>query len=98
MFFAALAQVHTELPPRESDGFVIITDASDAGMLDIHDRRPVVLSPEDARKWLQEDLSAERALELTKNSRPIEDFEWYPVSAAVGNIKNQGPKLIERIA
>lgn len=97
MYFAALAQVHTDLQPHEGDGFVIITDASDAGMLDIHDRRPVVLSPEDAREWLQEDLPAERALELARHSRPVEDFEWYPVSAAVGNVKNQGPELIERV-
>ena len=45
MFFAALAQVHIDLEPDDGDGFVIITDASDAGMVDIHDRRPVVLSP-----------------------------------------------------
>lgn len=42
MFFAGLAQVHPGLEPHEDDGFVIITDASDAGMVDIHDRRPVV--------------------------------------------------------
>ncbi|MCO8166198.1 SOS response-associated peptidase family protein [Pseudomonas sp. 21LCFQ02] len=97
MFFAALAQVHTDLQPHDGDGFVIITDASDAGMLDIHDRRPVVLDPEDAREWLQEDLPAERALELARHSRPVEDFEWYPVSPAVGNVKNQGSDLIRRV-
>ena len=42
MLFAGLAQVHPGLEPHEDDGFVILTDASDAGMADIHDRRPVV--------------------------------------------------------
>ena len=41
IFFAALAEVHTGLEPHEGDGFVIITAASDQGMVDIHDRRPV---------------------------------------------------------
>lgn len=94
MFFAALAQAHTDLEPHEGDGFVIITDASDKGMVDIHDRRPVVLGPEDAREWLEPGLSAERALELARHNRPVEEFEWYPVGKAVGNVRNQGPELV----
>lgn len=97
MFFAALAQVHTGIEPHEGDGFVIITDANDAGMVDIHERRPVVLSPADAREWLESDLPAGRAMQLAQHSRPIEDFEWYGVGREVGNVKNQGPKLIEPI-
>jgi putative SOS response-associated peptidase YedK len=96
MFLAALAQVHTDMETNEGDGFVIITDASDKGMVDIHDRRPVVLGPEDAREWLELDLSAERALELARHTRPVEDFEWYPVGREVGNVRNQGPALIVR--
>jgi putative SOS response-associated peptidase YedK len=98
MFFAALAQVHTDLEPHEGDGFVIITDASDEGMVDIHDRRPVVLSPEDAREWLEPDLPAERALELVRHCRPVEDFEWFEVGKAVGNVRNQGAELIAPLA
>ncbi|MDX4107640.1 SOS response-associated peptidase, partial [Klebsiella pneumoniae] len=26
-----------------------------------------------------------------------DDFKWHPVSRAVGNVKNQGPELIEAI-
>jgi len=50
MFFAPLAEVHQGLEPDPQDGFVIITADSDQGMVDIHDRRPVVLSPEHARE------------------------------------------------
>lgn len=50
MFFAALAEVHPGLEPHEGDGFVIITAANDQWMVNIHDRRPVVLAPEHARK------------------------------------------------
>ena len=98
MFFGALAQAQPGLEGREGDGFVIITAASDQGMVDIHDRRPLVLSPERAREWLAQDLASHRAEELAKECcRPSEDFEWYAVSKDVGSVKNQGAKLIQSV-
>lgn len=44
LFFAALAEVHHDVEPDERDGFVIITAAADQGLLDIHDRKPLVLT------------------------------------------------------
>ena len=67
-------------------------------MVDIHDRRPVVLATEHAREWLDQSLERERAEELALEfSQPTEDFEWYPVGKAVGNVKNQGPELIHPV-
>ena len=95
MFFAALAEVHAGLKPNEGDGFVIITAASDQGMVDIHDRRPVVFTPELAREWIEAGLDRDRAEELAVECcHPTAEFEWYPVGNAVGNVKNQGPVLI----
>ena len=96
MFFAVLAEVHLGLEPHEGDGFVIITAASDQGMVDIHDRRPMVFSPEHAREWMESDLDRKVAEELAlRCSQQTEDFEWYPVGSAVGNVINQGPELIK---
>lgn len=96
MFFGALAQVHPGLDPYDGDGFVIITAASDQGMVDIHDRKPLVLTPEHAREWIDPDLTPARAEEIAKECcQPVEDFEWYAVGKAVGNVRNQGPELIE---
>ena len=98
MFFGALAEVHTELEPHEGDGFVIITAASDQGMVDIHDRRPVVFSPKHAREWMESDLDRIIAEELAFSyCQPIELFEWFKVGKAVGNVKNQGSVLISDI-
>ncbi|WP_122434311.1 SOS response-associated peptidase [Pseudomonas viridiflava] len=95
MFFAALAQVHAELKPHEGDGFVIITAESDSGMVDIHDRRPVVLAAKDALEWIDQGLSAARAETIAREAcRPAEDFEWYEVGTAVGNVHNNGRELI----
>ncbi|MDC6538665.1 SOS response-associated peptidase family protein, partial [Pseudomonas syringae] len=98
MFFAALAQVHRGLEPHDGDGFVIITSASDSGMVDIHDRRPVVLTAEDARAWLDSETTPQKAEALAKeHCRIVDDFEWFPVDRAVGNVRNQGPELIQPV-
>lgn len=83
----------------EHDGFVIITADSAGGMIDIHDRRPVVLAPELAREWLDLDTPKERAEQMAmQQGEPAEAFEWFKVSPAVGNVRNQGPALIEAVA
>lgn len=95
MFFGALAQVSPGLEPHEGDGFVIITAASDQGMVDIHDRKPLVLTPEHAREWLDPRLAPERAQEIAAECcQPTEDFEWYAVGKAVGSVKHQGAELL----
>lgn len=95
MFYGALAHVTPGLEPHDEDGFVIVTAASDQGMVDIHDRRPLVLTPELANEWLDPELDEARAAEIAKDCcRDSADFEWFPVSREVGNVKNQGPQLI----
>lgn len=95
IFMAALAQVHAGLEPNEGDGFVIITAASDQGMLDIHDRRPLVLAPEQARAWLDPQLPADQAEQLAREQcLPVADFEWFAVSKDVGNMRNEGAQLL----
>ncbi|WP_043309573.1 SOS response-associated peptidase [Pseudomonas sp. ML96] len=95
-FFAAIGQFPEDgSEPREGDGFVIITADAEGGMVDVHDRRPVVLSPELAREWLDPATTLQRAEQmLLHQGRPAADFEWFKVDKAVGNVKNQGPQLI----
>ena len=96
LFFAGLAQVHPGLEPDDRDGFVIITAASDQGLVDIHERKPLVLAPEHAREWIDPDTSPKRATEIAlEHCRPAEHFHWYPVAKEVGNVRNQGQQLIE---
>nr|AAL92457.1 hypothetical protein [Pseudomonas syringae] len=95
MFFAALALVHRGLEPHDGEGFVIITSASDSGMVDIDDRRPVVLTADDGRAWLDSEATPQKAEALAKeHCRIVDDFEWFLVERAVGNARNQGPELI----
>lgn len=96
MYFAALGQVRPGLEPDERDGFVIITAASDAGMLDIHDRRPLVLTPELAREWIDPQTPTSRLAQIAQEGcRPVSDFRWHAVGRDVGNVRNDGARLIE---
>ncbi|MFV3415346.1 SOS response-associated peptidase [Pseudomonas sp. NY15436] len=82
--------------PAEHDGFVIITADAQGGMVDVHDRRPVVLSPELAAEWLDPATPKERAEQIALlQGEPAEAFEWFRVSTAVGNVRNQDRGLIE---
>lgn len=79
----------------EHDGFVIITADAQGGLVDVHDRRPVVFEPELAREWIAAGMPSEHAEQMVLNlGEPSEAFEWYKVSTAVGNVRNQGPELI----
>ncbi|MFV8958341.1 SOS response-associated peptidase family protein [Serratia fonticola] len=99
IFFAAIGRYHPDVAvPSDDDGFVILTAASDSGLLDIHDRRPVVLSPPAAREWIDPETTSSRAEELsTGAATPPDDFTWYPVGKSVGNIHNDNADLIKPI-
>lgn len=93
MFFACIGQ----FTGAENDGFVIITANSEEGMVDIHDRRPVVLGPDAAQEWLTPALPAPLAEDLAiHHSTPTSAFEWYAIDKAIGNVRNEGEHLIER--
>ena len=95
-FFAAIGDI-PQGNEEGAGGFAIITAASDQGMVDIHDRRPVVLPADVAREWMEPGLLPERAENLARHhDLQVDQFEWYPVGRAVGNVKNHGPELIAR--
>ncbi|WGK60055.1 SOS response-associated peptidase family protein [Pantoea sp. SS70] len=80
------------------EGFVIVTSSSNQGMVDIHDRRPLVIAADAIREWLSADTTPQRAEEIARDAAiPEKDFAWHPVSAKVGNIHNQGSELIEHV-
>lgn len=80
----------------EAEGFLIVTSAADKGLVDIHDRRPLVLSPEAAREWMRQDVGGKEAEEIIADGTvPADKFIWHAVTRAVGNVKNQGPELIK---
>lgn len=98
LFFACIGSAPYDRGD-ENEGFVIVTAAADQGLVDIHDRRPVVLTPDAAMAWLDQATSSAQAQVLARDGAlPAEQFAWHPVPMAVGNPRNQGANLIDPIA
>lgn len=100
IFFAAISRFHPDqVEPDDDEGFVIVTASADSGLLDIHDRRPLVMTLEASREWLDPNTSPARAVELaTRNTEPSEAFTWHPVEKSVGSVKNNTASLLEPIS
>ena len=98
LFLLALANFGPFEEHRAESGFVLVTDDASGGMLDIHDRRPVVLGAEDAALWLSPALSPQQALELARHAAvPAEAFEWHQVSKAVNRPNADGPQIVQPV-
>ena len=60
----------------ERGRYVVLTRSSEGEVADIHDRMPVVLEPEEARRWLREGkIGAAPELERTKVSPRVNRIE-----------------------
>ena len=96
IFFAGIGQFSEN--DNQTDGFMIITTEAQGKLNEIHERQPVILSPEFARHWLDNSITLEEADQiLLDNSFNPEKISWYKVNKAVGSVKNQGKYLIEAI-
>jgi putative SOS response-associated peptidase YedK len=78
-------------------GFVIVTQDCEGGMVDVHDRRPVVLEAEDAWRWMDVKTPVEEAAHIAQSrSLPIAEFVWWKVDRAVNRAdpNNDGKHLL----
>uniref|UniRef100_A8M3C5 Abasic site processing protein n=1 Tax=Salinispora arenicola (strain CNS-205) TaxID=391037 RepID=A8M3C5_SALAI len=75
----------------------IVTTAALGDLADVHDRMPLLVPPERWGAWLGPaerpgDLLAPPSLEW------LAGLEARPVGPAVGDVRNDGPSLVERVA
>jgi putative SOS response-associated peptidase YedK len=78
--------------------FAIVTTTSNELCGELHNRMPVVLKPETWPVWLGEEPADASSLKALLAPLPSDEMTCWPVSARVGNVKNNDPSLIERIA
>ncbi|MCY0387927.1 SOS response-associated peptidase family protein [Robbsia sp. Bb-Pol-6] len=100
LFFAGLSNVRLNsdhpLPEGTYDGFVIVTDASSGGMVDVHDRRPLAFRADEAQEWLDPSIDFERASHLANNAVTRSDaFTWFRVSTDVNKVGNNEARFNE---
>jgi putative SOS response-associated peptidase YedK len=72
---------------------VLTTEAEDA-VGHIHDRMPLTVDPERWSAWLDPGTPKDSLLGLLVPAQQG-NLEAYPVSVAVGNVRNNGPELVE---
>lgn len=74
----------------------ILTTGPNEVMAQIHDRMPVILSPEDYEDWLDADAEKDflRALMVPYNAK---EMRAHPVSTRVNSARNDGPELVEAV-
>ncbi len=72
--------------------FSIITTEANELMQDIHHRMPVILNPEDERKWISK-IAVNDALKLL-NPYPSELMKYFEVSKLVNSPNNDSPEIM----
>ena len=80
LFLAALAAPTEGRQLTPTAGFALVSADAEGGMVDIHDRRPISLSAQDALQWLDPGLTPQRALQLAHSAAlGPETFAWHAV-------------------
>jgi putative SOS response-associated peptidase YedK len=75
----------------------IITTAPNEPMAAIHDRMPVILSPDAWDTWLDRDNDDLELLGKLLVPSPPQIISMHPVSTDVNNVRNKGPELTQPI-
>jgi putative SOS response-associated peptidase YedK len=93
--FAGLYETWISPEGNKVSTCTIITTTPNKLMADIHDRMPVILPRSSEATWLNKEAPTADLVELMQ-PYPDEEMEAYPVSSAVGNVKNNSDELIKR--
>src|ERR1039457_1492840 len=78
------------------DTYTVITADPNELMESIHTRMPVILAPRDYERWMEPGEPSHPPIDLLR-PYPAEDMAAWPVSARVGNIRNNDPTLVEPV-
>ena len=92
--FAGLWESWTGPGGRRILSCAIVTTAANEFMASIHDRMPVILSPDSEAFWLDPDVQDTDALSELLTPYPSERMAAYEVSSVVNSAANDGPECV----
>jgi putative SOS response-associated peptidase YedK len=92
--FAGLAE-HWHRGEQTIDFCTIITTEPNRLMSDIHNRMPVILSPNDYDLWLDPEFEGKEKLLSMLRPCPADEMTACPVSTLLNNPRNENPECIE---
>lgn len=75
----------------------IVTTAANDMMKRIHDRMPVILTPETYNVWLNKTIKEPQQLKAILTPYATEAMTMYPVRNLVNNVRMDGPELIKAL-
>jgi putative SOS response-associated peptidase YedK len=75
----------------------ILTTSPNGLMAKIHDRMPVILSPNDYNAWLNPDERNPKQLAFLFEPFPVDELVAYPVNSVVNSTRNEVPQCIEPV-
>ncbi len=75
--------------------FSILTTEARGDLARIHDRQPVMLLPDERDAWMDADATRDELMAVIASPEPA--MAARPVGAAVGNVRNNDPSLIEAV-
>lgn len=85
----------TDPEGEQVNSFSILTSEPNELMMDIHDRMPVILKPENEALWLDRGTNEPEMIRHLMVPFLSDQMKAYPVSTRVGNVRNNDPDLIK---
>jgi putative SOS response-associated peptidase YedK len=82
----------------ESESCTIIVTSGNELMQSIHDRMPVILSPENWDSWLDTANTNKQGLQTLLTQYPADEMTAWPVSTVVNSPRHNGEECIGRVA
>ena len=96
--FAGLYERWTDAEGRHLWSVSILTGPALGPLAEIHDRMPLTVSRELLEPWLDQDVRAADQVRSLLDLEHAPAWDARPVGAGVGNVRNNGPELIEEIS
>ena len=96
MAFAGLWETWKS-PEGPLDSCTICTTEANDTMDHLHDRMPIILPRQSIDHWLDPKVSDPDELKPMLLQFPGDEMQSWPVGKGVGNVRNQGPALMEPI-
>ena len=97
LLMAAVSGWRPAAEPDKAHGMAIVTDDAAGGMIDIHDRRPVVLTADAAQEWADPSTTVSTAKAIMTAGRPESAFSWHRVTVRMNSARYQLPDAVEPI-
>ena len=80
------------------ESFTIVTTKAGEISAKVHDRRPVIIDPEDHHRWLDPGVNSVAELDPLLGRNEAVGLALRPVSTFVNSPKNNGPRCVEPLA